>query len=214
MMRRPPSSALFPFTPLSRSNRGGDLGDVTHLPGQVARHRIDVIGQVFPDARYTLDFGLPAELALGASSEERRVGYGGRSRWSPDHYKKSILEFENFTLHIDGERVELVNHDIERILEFEDFALHMDGDLLGQVAVGNRGGDLGDVTHLPGQVACHRIDVIGQVLPDTCYTLDFGLPAELALGADFTRHTRYFRRERAQLLDHDVERVLYFQNLT
>ena len=38
-------------------------------------------------------------------------------------------------------------------LELEDLALHVDGDLLGEVAVGHRGGHLGDVAHLDGQVA-------------------------------------------------------------
>ena len=41
----------------------------------------------------------------------------------------------------------------------------VDVDLLGQVALGDRGGDLRDVAHLAGQVVRHRVDVVGQVLP-------------------------------------------------
>ena len=59
-----------------------------------------------------------------------------------------------------------------------------DGDLLGEVAVGHRRGDLGDVADLAGEVAGHRVDAVGQVLPDAAHAPDLGLAAELALGAD------------------------------
>ena len=48
----------------------------------------------------------------------------------------------------DGEGVELVHHRVDGVLELQDLALHVDGDLLGQVAVGHGGGDLGDVADL------------------------------------------------------------------
>jgi hypothetical protein len=35
-------------------------------------------------------------------------------------------------------------------------------DLLGQVAVGHRGGDFGDVAHLARQVGRHQVHVVGQ----------------------------------------------------
>ena len=55
---------------------------------------------------------------------------------------------------------------------------------LRQVAVGDRGRDLGDVAHLVGQVAREDVDVVGQVLPGARDALDVGLPAQLAFGAD------------------------------
>ncbi len=67
------------------------------------------------------------------------------------------------------ERVELIHHSIDRVLEFENFALHIDGDLLREVAVGNRRRDVRDVAHLRGQISGHRVDVVGQVLPDAGY---------------------------------------------
>ena len=47
---------------------------------------------------------------------------------------------------------ELVDHRVDRVLELEDLALDVDRDLLRQVAVGDRGRDLGDVAHLGGEV--------------------------------------------------------------
>ena len=57
--------------------------------------------------------------------------------------------------HFGGEAVELVDHRVDGVLELEDLALDVDGDLLGEVAVGDGGGDLGDVAHLAGEVAGH-----------------------------------------------------------
>jgi hypothetical protein len=47
-----------------------------------------------------------------------------------------------------AKRVELVHHRVDRVLELEDLALDVDGDLLGEVAVGDGGGDFGDVADL------------------------------------------------------------------
>ena len=82
----------------------------------------------------------------------------------------------------------------------------VDGDLLGQVAVGHGGGHFGDVAHLAGEVAGHRVDAVGQVLPGAGHALDLGLAAELAFGADFAGHARHFRGERAELIHHLVDR--------
>ena len=72
--------------------------------------------------------------------------------------------------------------------QLQDLAARVGGDLLGQVAIGNRGGDLGDVAHLAGQVIGHRVDVVGQVLPGASHALDLGLAAQLAVSADLARH--------------------------
>src|SRR5204862_426975 len=95
----------------------GDVGDVADLAGQVGGHEVHVVGEVLPRAGDAAHVGLTAELALGAH-------LSGDAR------------------HLGGERVQLVHHDVERVLQLEDLALHVDGDLLGQVAVGHRGGDL------------------------------------------------------------------------
>ena len=82
-----------------------------------------------------------------------------------------------------GEAVELVDHRVDGVLQLEDLAPDVDGDLLGEVAVGDGGGDLGDVAHLAGEVAGHAVDAVGQVLPDAGHALDLGLAAQPPLRA-------------------------------
>ena len=124
--------------------------------------------------------GLAAELAFGADF----AGHAG---------------------HFGGERAELVDHRVDGVLQLEDLALDVDGDLLGEVAVGDGGGDLGDVADLAGQVAGHRVDAVGQVLPGAGDALDVGLAAELAFGADLAGDAGDFGGERAELVDHRVD---------
>jgi len=51
--------------------------------------------------------------------------------------------------------------------------------------------------NLRGEVRCHRVDVVGKVLPCAGDALHLGLAAELALGADFRgRRGRLRRRSR------------------
>src|SRR5690606_5094855 len=45
---------------------GGDLGDVADLAGEVARHGVDVVGEVLPSAADALDLRLAAQPAFGA----------------------------------------------------------------------------------------------------------------------------------------------------
>ena len=107
---------------------GHDPGDAAHLVGQVVGHEVDVVGQVLPGAGDALHLRLAAELAFGAD------------------LARHARDFR-------GERAELVDHRVDGVLQLEDLAAHVDGDLLGEVAVGDRGGDRGDVAHLVGQVA-------------------------------------------------------------
>ena len=135
-----------------------------------------------------LHLGLAAELAFGA-------------------------DLARDARHFGGERAELVDHRVDGVLQLEDLAAHVDGDLLRQVAVGDRGGDVGDVAHLGGEVAGHEVDVVGQVLPGAGDAVHVGLAAELAFGADFARDARHFRGEGVELIDHRVDGVLELQDL-
>ena len=77
------------------------------------------------------------------------------------------------------------------LLQLERPRRGVDRDLLGQVAVGHRGGDLGDVAHLAGQVRRHGVDRVGQVLPGARDARHLGLAAEDALGAHLARDARH-----------------------
>src|SRR5204862_528181 len=73
--------------------------------------------------------------------------------------------------------------------------------------------DLGDVADLGGEVAGHRVDRVGQVLPGAGHSAHVGLAAELAFGADLARDARDFGGERAELVDHRVDGVLELEDL-
>ena len=170
-------------------DRGGHLGDGPHLVGEVGRQLVDVVGQVLPDAADLLRLRLAAELAFDAD-------LAGDSR------------------HLAGEGVELVDHGVDGVLQLEELALDVDRDLLAQVAVGHRGGHLGDVAHLAGQVAGHQVDVVGQVLPDAAdLDRDRGGLTELALGADLAGDPGDLGDEAVELVDHRVDGVLQLQHL-
>src|SRR5262245_57937373 len=163
------------------------FGDVAHLAGQVAGHGVHTVGQVFPGPANALHVSLTAEPAFGSNL----AGHAG---------------------HFRGERVELVDHAVDRVLQLQDFALHVDGDLLREVAVGHGRRHLRDVADLRGQVAGHRVDVVGQILPRTRHAPHLSLTAELAFGADLTGDARHLGGERVELIHHHVDRVLQLQD--
>src|SRR5207253_7256416 len=131
---------------------GRDLSYVADLARQVAGHDVDVVGEVLPDAAHADNLGLTPQPAFGAD-------LAGHAR------------------HLVGERVELVDHCVDRLLELEDLAPDVDGDLFREVTLLDRGGDLSDVADLARQVAGHEVHVVGEVLPDTADPLDLALAA-------------------------------------
>ena len=166
---------------------GGDFGDVADLGGEVAGHGVDGVGEVLPGAGHAGHVGLAAEPAFGAD-------FAGHAR--------------DFA----GEAVELIHHGVEGFFELQDFAADIDGDLAGKVAVGDGGGDFGDVADLAGEVAGHEVDVVGEVLPGAGHAGDVGLAAELAFGADFAGHAGDFAGEGVELVHHGVDGVFEFED--
>src|SRR5207245_8493838 len=152
-----------------------DAGDATHLVGQVARHRVHVVGQVLPGAGHAFHVGLASQLAVGAD-------LAGHAR------------------HLFGERVELVDHRVDGVLELEDLTADVDGDPFRQVALLDRGRDLSDVADLARQVAGHDVDVVGEVLPDAAHADNLGLTPQPALVADLAGHARHLVGERVELV--------------
>jgi hypothetical protein len=157
-------------------------------PVRFEGHEVDVVGQVLPGAGDAGHRRLAAELAFGA-------------------------DLARHPRHLGSEAVQLVDHGVHGVLQGEDLALHLDRDLRRQVALGDRGRDVGDVAHLAGQVRRHRVDRVGQVLPRAGDAGHLRLAAEHAFGADLARHPRHFRREAVELVDHRVDGFLQLEDL-
>ena len=64
-------------------HRRGHLGDVTHLAGQVTRHRIDAVGEILPGPRHPLNVGLAAQPPFRTHFAATRVTSAANERsWS------------------------------------------------------------------------------------------------------------------------------------
>ena len=175
------------FRQIAVRDRGRDLGNVSHLAGQVAGHRIHRVGEILPRAGHAADFRLASEPSFGA--------YFAR------HARDLVRE-----------RTELIDHRVDRVFQLQNLALHIDRDLLGKIAVRDRGRDFRDVADLTGQIAGHEIHAVREILPSAGDAAHIGLPAKFSFRADLARHARHFRRERAELIDHRVDRVLQLEN--
>src|SRR5207302_1098201 len=138
----------------------GHVGDVSHTRRSSALHDVDAFSQVFPNAAHVAHLRLAAELAFGADFAGDAGDFG-------------------------GERIQLIDHRVDRFFELQDFAAHVGGDLLRQVAIGHGDRNVGDVSHLRGQIAGHNIDALGEILPNAAHVAHLCLPTELAFGADF-----------------------------
>ena len=174
---------------IALGHRSRNFGDRPHLIRQVCSQTVDVVRQIAPRAGRARNVRLSAQLALDADLARDRS-------------------------HLIGKDCQRVGHVVDGIGQLGNFALGFDCQLAFQIAVGHCGNDAGDAAHLISQVACHRIHIVGQVFPGSCDSAHIRLAAELSFGADFTRHAGHFRSERVQLIDHRVNGVLQFQNLT
>src|SRR5262249_18474873 len=96
--------------------------------------------------------------------------------------------------------------------QLEDFAADVNGDLARKVAACDGRRHFGDVAHLAGEVGSHEVDVVGEVLPCAGDAGHAGLATQFAVGADFAGHTRDFRREAIELIEHDVDAVLQLED--
>ena len=160
----------------------GDFSDVAHLRREVPGHGVHRIGQVLPCAGHAGHHGLPSQPAFRA-------------------------HFARHARHFRGKGPQLVHHRVDGLFELQNFAANIDGDLAGKVAARNGRRHLRNVAHLTGQVAGHRIDGVGQILPRARHAGYLRLPAEFAVGPDFTGHARNLSGENAKLLDHRVGNI-------
>src|SRR5437899_4311191 len=165
----------------------GHVGDVSDLGRQITGHDVDAIGQVFPGAGDAGHGGLAAEFAFGADFAGDAGDFG-------------------------GERIQLIDHRVDRFFELQDFAMDVDGDFLREVAVGHGDCNFGDVADLSRQITRHEVDALGQIFPNTAHVTNLRLPTELAFGADFVGDAGDFGGERIQLIDHRVDRFFELQD--
>ncbi len=152
---------------IAASHGRGHLGDIAHLSRKVPGHRVDGVSQIFPRASNSRNVRLSAQPAFAAHLA-RHAGYFA------------------------GERVELIDHGVDGVLQQQNFAADVHRDFLGEIAAGDGGGDLGDVTHLTGQVTGHGVDGVSEIFPGAADARHLRLPSQFAVGAHFARHARHF----------------------
>ena len=177
------------LTEVTVGNRGGDLRHVAQLHGEITAHGVDRVREVLPGTRHTWHLRLAAELSVGADFARDACDFG-------------------------GERIELIDHRVDGVLQLENLALDVHGDLAGQVAAGDGGRHLGDVSHLRRQIGGEKIDVVGEVLPRAGHARDLRLTSKLAFGADLARHARDLTGKRVQLIDHRIDGLFQLQDLS
>ena len=163
------------------------FGNIADLGGEVGAHRVDRVGQVLPGAGHAGHDGLHAQAPVGA-------------------------DFARHPRDFRGEGAKLLDHRVDGFLELQELAAGVGGDLAREVAVGDGDGDFGDIADLGGEIARHRVDVVGQVLPRARHARHLRLAAQLAFGADFTRHAADLGSEPVKLVHHDINGVLEFQD--
>ena len=149
---------------------------------EVGRHGVDRVRQILPGASHTGHDSLPAQLAFRA-------------------------DFARDARHFRREGTQLIYHDVDGFFELKNFAAHVHGDFFREVTVGDGNGHVGNVTNLSGEIARHLVDALGQFLPNAGDAFHFGLTAELAFRADFSRDAAHFHRESAELADHAVDQL-------
>src|SRR6202030_582760 len=165
------------------------FGDVSHLAGQVAGHRVHRVRQVFPSSGHTGDVRLTSEPTFATDFTRHARNFG-------------------------GERTQLLDHGVQLFFELEDFSSDVHRDLAREVAACDGRRDFGDVSHLASQVAGHEVHVVRQVLPRAAHAGYLGLAAQFPFGADLARHAGNFSSECVQLVHHRVDGFFEEQNFT
>ena len=167
----PFTSTVIFFDEVAVRHGGRDLGDVAHLAVRLPAIELTLSVRSFQVPGDASHLGLAAELAFGAHF----AGDAG-------HLPAKALSWSTIVLMVFFSS--RISPSTSTVIFF------------GEVAVGDRGGHLGDVAHLRGEVAGHRVHVVGEVLPGAGDALDLGLAAELAFGAHLAGDAGHFRRRR------------------
>ena len=108
----------------------------------------------------------------------------------------------------------MLNHRVQRFFQLQYLTAHVHRDFLREIAIGNGRRDFGDITHLAGEVAGHKVNVVREIFPRAGDAGHLRLPAQLSVSADFARYARYFAGKCVELVHHRVDGVLEFENFT
>src|SRR5262249_11483783 len=136
-----------------------------------------------------LDLGLAAQPPVGADLLRHPGDFGGKG-------------------------VQLIDHLVDDILYLQNFAADIDCDFLGKVTVGDSSGHFGHIAKLDGEMSGEAVNIVSQVLPSATDAFDIGLAPQLSFRADLLRHARDFGGEGPQCIDHRVDGVFQFKDLT
>ena len=142
----------------------GHLGDIAHLRGEVVGHRVDALGEVFPDARHLRDLRLAAELAVGA------------------HLARDAR-------HLGREHRELLDHGVDdgggaEELTLQRSPVHVETHRLQKVALGDGTDGARDLRRRPQKVVDQLVDRRLHAAPGTSGGADADALLGLALAAD------------------------------
>src|SRR5690348_16635556 len=93
--------------------------------------------------------------------------------------------FTSYTSYFTSEGLELVHHGIDCILQLEDFSFGICCHLLGKISIGYGSCYLSDSSYLACKIGSHSIYIIGQILPDSFYSLYVSLSAKFSFCSYF-----------------------------
>src|SRR5262249_12158969 len=153
-------------------DRRGHLGDISHLAGEVRRHRVDVVGEVLPGAGHTRHLRLASELSVGTHLA-RHPRYLG------------------------GEAAELIHHGVDDFSDAQKLAaqrppVDLVRHALRQVALGDRLDDAWDLETGPNEVPDQRVDGVDAIGPRSGGRGEPDALVDLPFAADVVADAREF----------------------
>ena len=89
----------------------------------------------------------------------------------------------------------MIHHRVYGVLEFKNFAFHVDRNFLREIAAGDSCRHIRNITNLTGDVAGHRIYIVGQIFPRSGYSFHIRLAAQFSFRTYLASYARYFRCE-------------------
>ena len=108
----------------------------------------------------------------------------------------------------------MIHHGIDGVLEFENFTFHVDRNFARQIASRDGRCHFSDVSNLTGEVSGHGVHRVRKILPRSGDAGHIGLSTEAAFGADFAGHARHFSSKGVQLIHHRVDRFFEQQDFS